>query len=68
MGLTPSLTTLFSDYKTNLVTSPFLLRYDGSWPAFLKTVWSTGGISYILMQPDNSPASLTAIKHLAMTR
>ena len=67
MGWTSSLIALFRDCKTYLVISPLLLRYDSSRPIFLKTGWFARGLGYILMQPDNSPASLVAIKHLAMT-
>ena len=65
MGWTPSLITLFLHFKTNLVTSPLLLRYDSSRQTFLKIDWSAGGIGYILMQPGDSPDLLAAIKHLA---
>ena len=67
MGWTPSLIQLFGDCKSNLITSPLLLRYDSSKPTFLKTDWSAGGMGYILMQPDDSPESLAAIKHLSAT-
>ena len=67
MGWTPSLIQLFGDCKSNLITSPLLLRYDSSKPTFLKTDWSAGGMGYILMQPDDSLESLAAIKHLSAT-
>ena len=66
MGWTPSLVQLFFDCKSNLIT-PLLLRYDSSRPTFLKRDWSAGGMGYILMQTDDSPDSLAAIKHLAAT-
>ena len=65
MGWKPPLIQLFCDCKSNLIISPLLLRYDSSRPTFLKKDWSPGGMSYILMQPDDSPDSLAAIKHLA---
>ena len=48
--------------KSNPVTSPLLLRYDSSRPIFLKMNWSTGEMGYILMNPDDSPIFLAAIK------
>ena len=67
MGWTPSLVHLFCDCKSNLMTSPLLLRYDTSRQTFLKTDCSTGGMGYTLMQPDDSPNSLASITHLAVT-
>ena len=64
MGWVSSCITPFCDFKYNLATSLLLLRYDSSRPTFLKIDRSPGGMVYILMQPDNSPASLAAIKHL----
>ena len=49
----PQLIEVFNNCKTNIITLPLLLRYDSSRPTFLKTDWFTGGIKYILMQPDN---------------
>jgi len=49
----PSTISFFIDCKTNIVSSPLLLRYGSSKPVFLKTDWSANGIRYILMQPDN---------------
>ena len=49
------------------MTSPLLLRYDTSRQTFLKTDWSTGGMGYTLMQPDDSLNSLASITHLAVT-
>ena len=67
MSWTSSLINLFCSCKSNLVTSPLLLRFDSSRPTFLKTDWSAGRMGYILMQPDDLPYSLTTIKHLATT-
>ena len=33
----------------------------------MKTDWSTGGMGYILMQPDDSPDYLATINHLTAT-
>ena len=60
-----SLIKLFNDCKSSLIISSPLLRYNSSRPTFLKKDWSTGGMIYILMQPDESPDSCVAIKHLA---
>ena len=38
----------FDTCKSNLVSSPLLLRYDSSNLVFLKTDWSATGIGYIL--------------------
>ena len=40
MGWTLPLINCFCDYKTHLVTSPLLLRFDSSRPTFLKIDWS----------------------------
>ena len=34
---------------------------------FFKTDWSAGGMGCILVQPDNSPDFIAAIKHLEYT-
>ena len=67
MSWTPSLITLFGDCKNQLVTPPFLLRYDSSKSAFLKTDWSTDGTGYILMKADKSPQSLAELTLLEAT-
>ena len=67
MSWTPSLIKTNCSCKSNLVTSPLLLRYDSSRPTFLKTDWSAGGMGYILMQPNDSPDSFVVITHLAAT-
>ena len=67
MGCTPSTIQLFLDCKTKFITSPILIRYDSSKTTFLKIDWSTVGMGYVLMQPDEYPISLMAIKHLATT-
>ena len=65
---TSKLISLFDACKANFVTSPLLLRYDGSKSAFLDIDWSADGIGYILTQHDESPQSLAAIKLLETTR
>ena len=67
MSWSPTLIEIFGSFKSNLVISPLLFRYDSSRPTFLRTDWSAGGMGYILMQPDDSPDSLAAIKHLTAT-
>ena len=42
----PTLIDLFQNYKTILITSPLLLRYDSSKPTLLKIDWSVGGTEY----------------------
>ena len=48
--------------EKKLVISPLLLQYDSSKSAFLKTDWSAGGMGYILMQTNDSPQSVAAVK------
>ena len=67
MAWTPYLITSFDNYKHHLVSSPLLLHYDSSKPAFLKIDWSAGGMGYILMQADDSPQSLKAVQMLENT-
>ena len=67
MAWLPSRVNLFSQCKSNLLTSPLLLYYDSYKPVFLKTNYSATGMGYIVMQPDNSPASLLALQHLSKT-
>ena len=67
MVWSPTLISLFFQCKTNLTTSPRLLRFDSSKPVFLKTDWSATGMGFIVMQPGNSPESLLELHHLAKT-
>ena len=50
----PALRGLFTSLKTSITSSPLLARFDSSKPIFLKTDWSSLGMGYILMQPDDS--------------
>ena len=61
MAWSPQNISLFIDCKTNIVSSPLLLRYDSSKPVFLKTDWSANGMGYILMQPNNCSESIRAL-------
>ena len=47
-----------------LVISPLLLQYDSLKPAFLKTDWFAGGMSYILMQADDTSQSVATVRLL----
>jgi hypothetical protein len=48
--------------KISITSSPCHARYDSSLPCFLKTDWADGtGMGWILMQPDNSEASIVAL-------
>ena len=67
MAWTTHFITLFDNCKHHLISSPLLLRYDSSKPAFLKTDWSAGGMGYILIQADDSPQSLKAVQILENT-
>ena len=64
LSWTPPLISLFNELKDHLVSSPLLLRYDITKPAFLKTDWSTGGMGYILMQADDTLQSVAAVQLL----
>jgi hypothetical protein len=61
---TPALRALFAEVKAGVTSSPCLARYDSSKPTFLKTDWSADGFGAILMQPDDSPASVAATAKL----
>ena len=63
----PTLIALFHDCKTHLITSPLLLQYDSTKPAFLKTDWSAGGMGYILMQADETSQSVATVRLLEET-
>jgi len=45
-------------------SSPLLVRFNPAKPVFLKTDWSASGMAWILMQPDDSPASIAATRLL----
>ena len=61
---TVELSSLFSSLKKDLTTEPVLARYDSSKPVFLKTDWSSLGMSFILTQPGNDKASVKATRKL----
>ncbi len=61
---TTQLTTLFTEMKQAITSSPVLARFDMSKPIFLKTDWSASAMAYILMQPDDSNESILALKKL----
>jgi hypothetical protein len=63
----PALRLLFDEVKCGVTSSPCLTRYDHTKPTFLKTDRSADGFGSILMQPDDSPASVAATKKLAKT-
>jgi len=58
---TPDLIDTFHTMKVSITSSPCLARYDSTKPCCLKTDWSANGMCWILMQPDNSSASITAM-------
>ena len=64
MAWSSSNISIFVSYKSNLISSFLLLRYDSSKLVFLKTGWSANGIGHILMQPDNCSESLLSLKFL----
>jgi hypothetical protein len=64
---TMPLTVLWDELKLAVTSSPCLARFDASKPCFLKTDWSALGMGWILMQPDDSPASVAATATLLAT-
>jgi hypothetical protein len=64
---TPDLVSLFAKLKSDIVSSPLLAHYDSSKPCFLQTDWSASAFGFILMQPDNSPESISALALLRRT-
>jgi len=56
----PQLIELFQDIKRMITSSPLLVRFNPAKPFFLKTDWSASGMAWILMRPDDSPASIAA--------
>ena len=67
MAWSPALIQLFEDTKSMITSSPLLARFDPSKPVFLKTDWSAAGMAWILMQPDDSSESCTAMQLLKET-
>ena len=67
MVWSPSYTLLLDTCKSKRFFPPLLFHCDRSTSVFLKTVWSVSGMGYILMQPDNTSESFTALKYLAET-
>ena len=55
---------LFDSLKIDLTSAPVLARYDSSKPVFLKTDWSSLGMSFILMQPDDDRNSQKSLQKL----
>jgi hypothetical protein len=67
MAWSPDLITLFNEVKVMVTSSPVLARYNPKLPTFLKTDWSALGMGWILMQPDDSKESLSALETLNST-
>lgn len=61
---TPELWDLFRWMKEAVTSSLVLARYNALKPCFAKTDWLALGIGYILMQPDDSSESETALQWL----
>jgi len=47
---------------------PLLARFNPAKPIFLKTDWSTSGMAWILMQPDDSEQSQAATELLGINQ
>ena len=56
---------MFVSLKTSITSSPLLVRFDSTTPLFLKTDWSSTGMGYILMQPDDSADAQVATTKLS---
>ena len=61
---TPRLIKQFEDIKHAITSDPVLAHFSPQLPIFLKTDWSSKGMSYILMQPADDEASQTALQIL----
>ena len=48
---------LFSALKTDVTSSPVMARFDRAKPYLLKIDWRSRTMSFIVMQPDDSPES-----------
>ena len=64
MAWSPALCVLFDQIKLDLTSDPCLARACSSKPFILKTNWSSAGMGWILMQPNNSSASQAALATL----
>ena len=64
MAWSPTLRALFNSIKRDLTSDPCLARACSSKYFFLKTDWSSAGMGWILMQPDDSSASQAALAAL----
>ena len=63
----PDLTTLYTDLKVNITSSPVLARFDPSKLIFLKTYWSSKGMGWILVQPADDEESIKSSPYLRST-
>ena len=64
---TPHLVNRFEHLKRVITRDPVLARFSKHLPIFLKTDWSSHGMSYVLMQPADDDASRKALKILETT-
>jgi hypothetical protein len=58
---TLALRELFDKLKAAITASPCLARADSDKPFFIRTDWAKHGVGVILLQPDNSDASIEAL-------
>jgi hypothetical protein len=65
LAWTPDIIALFEGLKHEITSSPCLARADSDKPFFVKSDWAAIGMGCILMQPDDSPASVAAMAKLA---
>ena len=64
---TPELSTLFTDLKVCITSSPVIARFYPTKITFLKIDWSSEGMGWILMQPADDDESLKFAQHLRKT-
>jgi len=65
LAWTPDSIATFESLKLSVVSDPCLARFSEHLPIFLKTDWSSRGMSYILMQPADDAAARDAIRILS---
>ena len=64
LAWTKELTELFKYIKFSITSSPVLAWFNPSKITFLKTDWSSEGMGWVLMQPDNDDVSTKAATNL----
>ena len=63
----PVLQAILKHLQHKIISSPLIGQYDSDKPIFLKTDWSTIGMSYMLLQPGDNSLYNDTIKNLRKT-